>query len=135
MEKLPQNRWRAASRFFRIADADTFTHLVFKAQRDFGKSFTGEFRQCAVMHRIVIMETGKQQLQQVFTNLPNCARGRHVVRVAIVQSADRCIGDEQCRHKLVVGFFDENGCFNSFVWRSKGSRTVFRSGWQMIHNL
>ncbi len=59
----------------------------------------------AVMHGIVVVKTGKQQLQQILANLPDRARGRHVVRITIVKPPNRCVGRKQFRHELVVDFF------------------------------
>ena len=44
-------------------------------------------------------------MQQVFANLPDGAGGRHVVRVAVVQTADQLVGREQFRHELFVDIF------------------------------
>jgi hypothetical protein len=53
-----------------------------------GHAFDGQVGDGAVMDGIVIVEAGKQQLQQVFADLANGPFGWHFMRVAVVQTAD-----------------------------------------------
>jgi hypothetical protein len=57
-----------------------------------------------VLHRILVMESRKNDLQQVLANLADGALRRHVVGVAVVQPAGPLVGAEQFRHRFVHQF-------------------------------
>ncbi len=76
----------------------TLADLILETRDHPGQPLTGKFGQRAMMDRVLVVKSREEQLQQILANLPDRARRRHVMGVAIVQASHFFVGSKQVGH-------------------------------------